>query len=299
MTLAQRIAQHLKSHVLAGEPPPYPLTLSGIAGHFGTSMMPARAAVESLLAERFLVQQDNRRLAINPRRKAKSRIPEVDEAAEPTSPEQAIEEYVVDLSLRGEESFLREEATAEQFAIGRTVVRRIFSRLAGAHLIEHVPRRGWRVHAYREQDMLDFLDLRETLELRALELAQPRFEDATLERLLAANSPDDRGRPRLDNRLHQYWIELAGNRYLRQFFAQHGVYFQALFDRAVYGQSIVAQRAAEHREILEAILARDWPRARLALATHIRGQRANVARLFAERSKRPRLPVTLSSTDQS
>jgi DNA-binding GntR family transcriptional regulator len=282
MTLTRRIEQSLKAHVLAGEPPPYPLTLTGIAGHFGVSVMPARAAVDALVRERFLVQQDNRRLAFNPRRRAKSRPSLAEAESAITLPEKTVEDFVIDLSLRGRDIFLREEAAARRFGIGRTVVRRIFGSLAGRGMLEHVPRCGWRVHAFRQQDMLDFLDVRETLELRALELARPRLDDARLEQLLEGNTPDAEGRPRLDNRLHRYWIDLADNRYVRQFFAQNGIYFQALFDRAVLDDSIVAQRAAEHRAILAALLQCDWALANRELSRHIRGQRAHVARLFAE-----------------
>jgi DNA-binding GntR family transcriptional regulator len=284
MTLAEQIEDELKTHVLSGSSPPYPLTLSGIAGYYGVSLMPVRAAVDALVEGRYLLRQDNRRLVINRQRasrKAPCRPPERPTAA---SPEEKIAKKVIHLSLLGHETFLREEAAALRFGIGRTVVRRIFSRLAGQRILEHVPRRGWRVRPFREQDMHDYLEVREALELRALELARPRFEEQRLRELLAANTPQD-GRPRLDNRLHQYWIHLAGNRYLREFFVENGVYYQALFDRAVFNDHIVARRAAEHRRILKAILAQDWQAARDALSHHIRGQRAHVARMFRQLSE--------------
>jgi len=292
MTLAEQIEDELKTHVLSGSAPPYPLTLSGIAGHYGVSLMPVRAAVDALVEGRYLLRQDNRRLVINRQqvsRKTQRRPPEPPTAA---LPEEKIAKQVIHISLLGRETFLREEATADKFGIGRTVVRRIFSRLAGQRLLEHVPRRGWRVRPFREQDMHDYLEVREALELRALELARSRFDALRVRELLAANTPQD-GRPRLDNRLHQYWIRLSGNRYLRDFFAENGVYYQALFDRAVFNDRIVARRAVEHRRVLQAILTQDWPTARDALSRHIRGQRAHVARMFRQLSEEEGGRVTI------
>lgn len=283
MTLAEQIENDLKTHILSGDAPPCRLTLSGIADYYGVSLMPVRAAVDALVERRYLLRRDNRRLAINRQRKRRTSRPSP-QRRRAAPPDQAITDEVIHLSLQGCETYVREEATADRFGVGRTVVRRIFSRLAGQRMLLHVPRCGWRVQPFRQQDMHDYLEIRETLELRALKLAWRRFDAQRLRQLLAANTPNDSGCPRLDNQLHQYWIDLAGNRYLREFFIQNGVYFQALFDRAVLNDRIVARRAAEHRRILRAILARDRAAARGALSRHICGQRANVARMFKQLS---------------
>ncbi len=280
MTLTETIERDLIAHLQAGRTPPYPLTLGGIATHFGVSLMPARAAVASLVSKKYLLQGANRRLSINPRKRIAA-VPEA-AASPPAAPptEKLVEDAIVRMSLLGDESFLREEAAARRFGVGRTVVRRIFSRLSGSRLIEHVPRRGWRVRALRERDMLEYLDVRETLELRALELAWDKLDDARLRGLLEANSPDAEGQPRLDNRLHQYWIDLAGNRYLREFFDQNGIFFQTLFDRAILDADMLARIAGEHRAILQALLNRDKSEARRALCEHIRGQQSHLVLLY-------------------
>ena len=280
VTLAEKIEHDLRTRILAGETPPYPLTLSGIAAHFNVSLMPVRRAVAVLIADDFLHQRDNRRLAINPARHGASPGGEPAPFADHDQPERLIEDMIVGMSLRGDETFLREEATADRFDIGRTVVRRIFSRLAGGRMIEHVPRCGWKVRPYREKEMLDYLDLRETLELHALELARDRLDRNVMRKLLAANEPTPDGRPQLDNRLHQHWIDRADNRYLQDFFQQYGIYFQALFDRAVLDDNMVARAAGEHRDILSALLANKNADAGAALVAHIRGQKDKIAVMF-------------------
>ncbi len=279
-TLSRTIEDDLRAHIRGGEAPPYPLTLNGIAEHFGVSLMPARAAVATLVDEQFLIRQENGRLSINPRRRQRKAVERDETPPDSVPPEKVLADYIIQLSLTGETTYLREEATAEQFGIGRTVLRRIFNRFAGENLIEHVPRCGWCVHAYRQQDMIDFLEVRETLELRAIDLAKPKLQEDQLQKFLEANTPYADGTPRLENSLHRYWMDLADNRYMTDFFAQHGVYFQVLFDRAVMDEATVAQRATEHREILTALINKNWSRAKRDLSQHIQGQRANVARMF-------------------
>lgn len=284
MTISEQIQEDIKAHIVAGEELPYSLTLSGIAKHFKASLMPARTAVEQLIDARFLFRAGDGALGINTRRR--SRDPHISlsglRPAESTAPEKRLAEHIISLSLRGAGDNLREEVTAEEFGIGRTVLRRIFNRFAGEGIIEHIPRRGWRVRPYSEAEMLDYIDMRETLELRALELARPRLDPEFLRVLVEANSPDAKGKPQLDNRLHRHWIDRAENRYLSQFFDQNGIYYETLFTRAVLDDGIVARRAREHSHILRSLLAGDLEEAKTALSKHIRDQRSHVAKLFTE-----------------
>ena len=280
MTLAETIRGGLEENIRSGNLP-YSLTLRGIAEHYGVSFMPVRVAIAALIDERLLVRQYNGRLEANPAVSRTRRRATRTQVRRPDPPDKRLADHIIHLSLTAEAKFVREEATAERFNIGRTVVRRVFNRLAGERLIEHVPRRGWLVHPYRETDMQDFLDVREILELRALELARTRLDAGELRRLLEANSPDQQGNLRLNNDLHQYWVNLADSRYIREFLRQYGVYFQALFDRAALDRETVAEAASEHREILTALIERDWKRAERALSQHIRAQRLKVARMKA------------------
>lgn len=278
MTLSEKIERDLADRLKAGRQP-CRLTLKELAAYYGVSPMPVREAVRALVKQGLVVRGANKRLvASRPQRISSS--PAQHPSQESSGVDVAVADFIIARSLLGEASFLREEAMASRFGVGRTVIRRVLGRLAGERLIKHVPRRGWRIRPYSEQDMLDYLDVREALELRALDLARPRLLEADLERLLKANSPDRYGRPRLDNSLHQYWIERSGNRYIQDFFAQHGIYFQALFDRAAYEPAAVAKRAIEHSAILQALLDQDWALARLELSRHIRVQRPNVTRMF-------------------
>ncbi len=84
----------------------------------------------------------------------------------------------------------------------------------------------------------------------------------------------------LNNDLHDYLVERSQNTYIRDFFDVHGLYYRLLLDFAAPEARAVHAMARQHRDILRALLDQDWPRARRALAKHIRAQRPVVRRLL-------------------
>ncbi|MBT3480036.1 MAG: FCD domain-containing protein [Opitutales bacterium] len=146
------------------------------------------------------------------------------------------------------------------------------------------------MHPFREQDMLDYIDVRETLELKALKPARKRLDPTRLKEFLARNSPDLKGKPQLENSLHQYWIELSENRYIRSFFAQFGIYHSYLFSYSTVATSVIEEKATEHRRILRTLLKQDWDSASKALQKHIRSQRPNLTHLFDQLAKQKSSP---------
>jgi DNA-binding GntR family transcriptional regulator len=289
--------------------------------------------------------------------------------------EQLVQE-VIRLSLQGQTTFLREHAWSHRLGIGRGILRQLLSQLAGQGIVVHVPRRGWRVHPFSDRDMWQYLEIREVLELKALELAQGHLDSDRLQEMLAGNptaegvaiEPDPwvGGRPKLDppgedhsraghpsstphlpvptepaatpllvsvpepplasppqnlsvptrpvptrppqnlsvparlslamlpesgtvsglpplnNEIHGYLIQQAGNRYIADFFQRHSAYYTQLFQMAAVQTGWRNAMAGQHREILLALLQHDWPRARLALAQHIRAQRPVVQELLRQ-----------------
>jgi DNA-binding GntR family transcriptional regulator len=261
------------------------LTLSALASHYRVSFTPVREALRDLVAEGVLLKQGNGRVEVNPAwggpghpgedgpgPGALRRAEELEEAL-------ALE--VIAKSLRGASDYLREEATAKRLGVGRTAIRQAFGRLAGRGLLVHVPRCGWRVRAFDEADLDAYLEVREVLELKALELARPHLVEADLRTMLAGNAPGGGDGPRLDNNLHRYLVEKAGNPYIRDVFARHGAYFTTLFDFAAPETHVVAEMARQHRAILRALIEQDWARAGRELSRHIRAQRPIVKQLMS------------------
>src|SRR4029079_19593834 len=119
---------------------------------------------------------------------------------------------------------LHEETTAEKYGISRSSIRQIFHRLSGSGIIEQLPRRGWQLRPFRQADLDAYIDMRVTLELKALDFAWPRLVDEELHASLDGNrwraGPDDR--PESDNLLHAYLVEKSKNAYIADFFDRHG-----------------------------------------------------------------------------
>lgn len=283
MELTDYIAEDLRGRIRSGERLPCALSLPALGRHYGVSLTPVRGAVARLLADGCVEKMPNGRLSVVPPAK---KSPQQFRAAQPPPTAQdwdrTLIREVMLASLQRDPVHLREEALAERHQVGRSVIRQSLSRLAGAGLIEHIPRRGWLVHPIQEEDVIAYLDVREVLELKALDLARPRIQNPDLTPMLDGNAPARKGQPpRLDNRLHEYLIAKSGNRYIRNFFRQYAAtYFTSAFDYAAPEAHFVAEMAAQHCDILEALIGQHWARAREALARHIRAQRPVLAQLL-------------------
>lgn len=284
MKISEYIERDITAKVLRGSDLPFRLTLTAISEHYDVSPMPVRIAVAQLVENGVLIKHPNGRLAVQADRESiDAEIETLEESPLKSTEdyEKDLADWAIRLSLKGEQQYLREEDTASRMGVGRSVVRRIFSRLSGAGILQHVPRCGWLVQPYREEDMLAYIEVREVLEPKALELARGRLDPADLEEFLAANQPSPEGEPRIDNRLHHYWIDRCENRYIRDFFRVHGPYYDAMFDYATIAESAVAEMAVQHSEILQAVLDKKWSRARKQIQLHAHSQQPKVLKLIA------------------
>ncbi|MGK0238680.1 MAG: GntR family transcriptional regulator [Verrucomicrobiia bacterium] len=288
MNISQYIENDLIEKIRGGEQLPAKLTLATLAAQYEVSLTPVRAALQNLIDAKFILKGDNGRLSINTRKKSKTphKKREADSGIPHRNYDEIITEDIIHLGIQGEPAYLREESSAQRYGVGRTVIRQVFNRLAGANIIERVPRRGWRVNPFREKEMLDYIDIRETLELKALKLARKHLDPEKLKEFLITNSPDAKGNPQLDNHLHEYWIKKSDNRYIQSFFAQFGIYYSYLFSYSTIATSLIEEKAAEHRKILNALLNKEWDAANSALLQHIRKQRPNVTRFFESLSEK-------------
>ncbi len=282
MTLAQRIERDLTRLLAQRQALPFKLSLSEIAKHFKVSPMPVRMAVQSMVDAGMLTKGKGGRLKV-----IESKLPDPQVLAAESSDAQVqsihnqLVAEIVRRSLTRDEHYLRESATAQQYGVGRTIVRRVFSELAGRGLLIHVPRCGWQIRPYREQDTIDYLVVREMMERQALALAFDKLDLKVLRLMREHNHPGQPNNPaELDNRMHEYWIDLCGNRYIQDFFKRDGDYYAIIFNQAGLEPQAIDHMIQQHHAILDALLDRDLPRALAALSSHILSQRANVAGLI-------------------
>lgn len=276
--ISEYVQRDLEFRIRSGADLPEKLTLSAIALLYGVSATPVRSALEQLVEQKLIIKQENGRLKLNaPGRKRKTARP----PARPIIWEDVLAREVILMSLRGEDGFVREEAMAESHGIGRTLVRRVFARLAGGGLLEHIPRRGWVVPSFHPEEMDAYLVVRESLEVKALELAKSNLDPVRIEDMRKGNSKRAVAAAAIDNHLHAYFIEQSCNRYIGSFFESHGRYYNALFDYAALGTEMLAEMAGQHIEILTHVTRGHWSRAQRALAHHIRSQKPVMEAMIA------------------
>lgn len=273
MSLKDYIKNDLEVRLRNGQELPAQLTLESLAGHYEVSFSPVRIALAELVEEGLLLKGSNRRLVLNTeqiktlKRGQNSVLPEP-----PTDMFEVITNDFVKLSLQGESVDIREEVTAKKYKISRSSLRIILNRLAGTGILDHIPRRGWRLRPFRQEDMQAFLEVRELLELKALELAKFHLVKEDLQRILDANViPEaDTDEVLIDNSLHEYIIEKAGNYYIQDFFQRQGRYYDILFDWEDQDRETAIETVRQHQSIINALIKKDWKSARKALSYHIR-----------------------------
>lgn len=270
MELTKKIEYDITSHLSAGNTP-CKLTVAALASHYGVSQTPVRTVISKLIEGGKLIKLSNGRLQA-PDAFDFTRGSTLQPSSSPTTdPYEAILREIVQKSLLAEETFLREEKTATYHKLSRSAVREICHLIAGQGLLEHIPRRGWKIRHFTHADLRAYLDTREVLELKSLDLAWERLDDTELQtmhdgNILAKNSRDF---PVIDDRIHNYIIKKADNFYILDFFNRHAPFFRILFEWEGENRDAAVEAVQQHREILTAIINRDRKKAAKALSHHI------------------------------
>ena len=274
MKLSSRIQKDLSAQ-LRSNSLSIPLTMDGLSQHYGVSYTPIRQALDGLIEDGLLRKKENGRLELIETLKPhtyEARSFEIEDIPDPSI---EITRELIELSLLGKEIFVREEITARKHGLSRSSLRQILQRLAGEGLILHIPRRGWLVKPFRQEDLQAFLEVREAMELKALELARSKLTSSEakekLRKIKSSNKIHQNGKARviIDNSLHQYLIELAANPYIDDFFQRHGKYYSILFKWEGGDEKAGIQAVSQHHAILDALLKEDWGLAAKELSLHL------------------------------
>ena len=275
MSLVARIKNEIGSCLERSEDLQIPLTVQGLSEHYGVSYTPVREAIGELIEVGLIRKKSNGRLeAITPKKRSKKSNFQTQKESQ-KKPVENITKELVEISLGGTECFIREEATANKHDLTRSTLRQILQRLAGEGLLEHVPRRGWRVKPFRQEDMDAFIEVREVMELKALDLAKAKLCTAESQKKLRQIRENNqlakgkKGQTKIDNSLHAYLIDLAANPYINDFFDRHGQYFSILFNWEGENEKAALEAVIQHHEIIDALLDQNWSLAKKRLSHHL------------------------------
>jgi DNA-binding GntR family transcriptional regulator len=271
MNWSEFITADLRAKIQQRQNMPLKFTLTKLAQIYDVSIAPVRVSVKKLISEGLLIKRQNGRLELKKRIESEvgfvtGPLPEF-----PADSYDVIARDLVVSSLKGQPVFLREVNIAKRYKIGRSRVRRILGRLSGEGIVDHIPRRGWRLRPFNQADLDSFLEIREVLELKAIDLAIGKLDKKDLQEILSGNiSPQASEYLKVDNTLHRYIIEKSQNRYIRDFFEHYGKYYEILFEWEDYDLDSAIMAVRHHRAIIKALLRGDRKAAKKAMADHIR-----------------------------
>lgn len=166
---------------------------------------------------------------------------------------------------------------AKKMGVSRTPVNNALSILANEGFLDFVPNQGYTVHQITKEEAESLYEMREILELGAIEKVIRNINPQGLtklerQRVLFEEAVADnlsRERFILDQEFHVSILEISGNKYLPS-------YFQEIYQRIFLRHRVEGLRSGraksvivEHREILDAIKERDVNQAKKLISSHI------------------------------
>lgn len=184
------------------------------------------------------------------------------------------------------------DALARALDVSHTPVREALARLDAEGLVTKEPSRGYTVTPPLSADeVAELYEFRQLLEPWAAGRAATRCDDDAARRLRdelasCADAPADDGYEAYraiadhDERFHDLVLELAGNGEARKAFARTHCHLH-LF-RLSYGRGMGRQALAEHRAVVDAVVAGDEEAAAAAMARHLRRSSERLAGVLAD-----------------
>jgi DNA-binding GntR family transcriptional regulator len=187
-------------------------------------------------------------------------------------------------------TILRQETLSERFGVSRTPIREALRRLAATGLVSFEPNRGVRVRAIPREELREAFLVRAELEALVTELAVPRFDDARLLALRAAEADFARLTVELlDRRRGEEERTLLTGEWVRANYRFHDVIYEAaavpFVERVAKNarrtflsrwrpggpeiDDLYEQNMHQHRAILGAIEARSSEGARALAHEHV------------------------------
>jgi DNA-binding GntR family transcriptional regulator len=172
---------------------------------------------------------------------------------------------------------LREDELMSDLAIGRTPLREAIKRLALENLVAVQPRSGTYVTSVDASDIVHISEVRAELEGQAAELAARRIDGPARERFRALldrvrSSRRETGAGALmalDESIHRLVWEGARNPYLAETLERYFVLSLRVWYVVLDRVPGLGATVFDHARLLEAILARDAPRARALMRDHV------------------------------
>jgi DNA-binding GntR family transcriptional regulator len=183
---------------------------------------------------------------------------------------------------------LREDELMRQLELGRTPLREAVKRLALEGLVEVRPRSGTYVTDVHAEDIVHIAELRAELEAQAARLAAKRLDDdgraraaaldAELEAIEGTTGLD--AFMRLDERVHRFVWEAAGNPYLLDALERLWALSLRIWHLVLDRVETLPAAVHEQRALLAALTAGDARRAGSYMREHVQTFEAEILEAF-------------------
>lgn len=185
---------------------------------------------------------------------------------------------------------LSEQDLAQRFGVSRTPVREALIKLAEENLVETFPQYGSFVSPITLSDVLDNQFVREAIECSAIERAIERGGEESAKTLMrimdrqamAEAAGDDVGFFQADEQLHEYLLTLAGHRQAWRVVVNAKAQLDRVRHLIMRRPTKLSSVIAEHRVIVDRVIAREPVGAVEAMRTHLRGVFSSIAILEQE-----------------
>ena len=178
---------------------------------------------------------------------------------------------------------------AKKIGVSRTPVNHALSMLANEGFLDFIPHQGYAVHELTQEEAGALYQVREIIEMGAIELAIRKMTPEKLETLRKQKevvsgklTADHVTRKNfvLDLEFHVCYIDMAGNPYLTGFFRE--VYQRIFLRHRLEGLSIARNKQVqqEHDEIFKAISKRDVRKTKEVIRRHIRAAEESIFSVY-------------------
>lgn len=175
---------------------------------------------------------------------------------------------------------IREDLLAESISMSRTPVREAINQLSAEGFVKQIPRRGVFAKEFTMQELMDIVEIRVILETYAIRKCCDLVKEsdikeleAILEKITESVDDDDYGDFGIyDGMLHKKIGSISGNKQAMSFIDEVedlSVYSRKMDVFADY-KYVTEVSIDQHREIIEALKARDKERAAYAVEINIK-----------------------------
>lgn len=179
---------------------------------------------------------------------------------------------------------LVEAKLAEDLGVSRTPVREALKQLELDGLVENIPNRGVIVLGISQQDIEDIFEIRTAIEGISARWAVDRITNEELASLKEVYElmefytfkKDVEKFAELNTKFHEVIYKATKSRYLEQVLKDFQYYMKKTRRRSLQVEGRIYDSLSEHKEVLDAFIARDKEWAERALSNHVVNSKKNV-----------------------